>query len=213
MLKVNEIFKSIQGEGSFAGKQCSFVRLTGCNLRCSYCDTKYAYKKGGNLSIEEIIRKAKTLQSNLVEITGGEPLLQKETFELIDTLIKQKYIVLIETNGAISIKNINQHAIIILDLKCPGSKMSANTLWENIEYLRKKDEVKFVIGDRKDYDWAKDIAEKHNLAQRVNHVHFSPVYGKLVPKELAKWICHDNLDVRMQIQLHKYIWNPNTRGV
>jgi len=213
MLKVNEIFKSIQCEGSSVGKLCSFVRLTGCNLRCSYCDTKYAYKKGDDLSIGEIIRKVKTLRSNLVEITGGEPLLQKETFELIDTLIRQKYIVLIETNGTISIKNINQHAIIILDIKCPGSKMSANMLWENIEYLRKKDEVKFVIDDRKDYDWAKDIVAKYNLAQQVNHVHFSPVYGKLVPKELAKWICHDNLDVRMQIQIHKYIWGPDARGV
>lgn len=213
MLKVNEIFKSIQGEGSFAGKLCSFVRLSGCNLRCSYCDTKYAYKKGADLSIEEIIRKVKTLRSNLVEITGGEPLLQKQTFELIDTLIKQKYVVLIETNGTISIKNINQHTIIILDLKCPGSKMIANTLWENVEYLKKKDEVKFVICDRNDYDWAKDIATKYNLAQRVNHVHFSPVYGKLVPKELAEWICHDNLDVRMQLQLHKYIWEPDIRGV
>ncbi len=213
MIKVNEIFKSIQGEGSFAGKLCSFIRLTDCNLRCSYCDTKYAYEKGDDFSIEEIVRKAKMLGPNLVEITGGEPLLQKETTELIDTLIKQKYIVLIETNGTIGIKNINQHAIIILDLKCPGSKMSANTLWKNIEYLRKKDEVKFVIGDRKDYDWAKDIAEKYNLNQRVNNVHFSPVYGKLVPKKLVEWICHDNLDVRMQIQLHKYIWNPNTRGV
>jgi len=213
MLKVNEIFKSIQGEGSFAGRLCSFIRLSGCNLRCSYCDTKYAYKKGADLSIEEIIQKVKTLGQNLVEITGGEPLLQKETFELIATLIKQKYIVLIETNGTISIKNINQHAIIILDLKCPGSKMSANTLWENIEYLRKKDDVKFVIGDRKDYDWAKNIVTKCNLAQRVNSVHFSPVYGKLVPKELAEWICHDNLDVRMQLQLHKYIWGPDIRGV
>ena len=213
MLKVNEIFKSVQGEGSFAGKLCSFVRLSGCNLRCSYCDTKYAYKKGEDLSIEEIIRKVNTLSQNLVEITGGEPLLQKETIELIDTLIKQKYIVLIETNGTISIKNINQHAIIILDLKCPGSKMSASTLWKNIEYLRKKDEVKFVIGDKNDYDWAKDIVSKYNLAQRVNSIHFSPVYGKLVPKELAEWICHDNLDVTMQLQLHKYIWGPDIRGV
>ncbi len=213
MLKVNEIFKSIQGEGSFAGRLCSFVRLTGCNLRCIYCDTKYAYEKGEYLSIEEIVKRVKTLRSNLVEITGGEPLLQKQTYELIDTLIKQKYIVLIETNGSISIKNINQRAIIILDLKCPGSKMSANTLWENIEYLKKKDEVKFVIGDRKDYDWAKDIAAKYNLAQQVNHVHFAPVYDKLVPKELAEWICHDNLDVRMQLQLHKYIWGPDARGV
>jgi len=213
MIKVTESFKSIQGEGSFAGKLCSFVRLSGCNLRCSYCDTKYAYEKGDDLSIEEIVRKIKILKSNLVEITGGEPLLQKETFELIDTLIKQKYIVLIETNGTIGIENINQHAIIILDLKCPGSKMSVNTLWKNIEYLRKKDEVKFVIGDRKDYDWAKNVTAKYNLTQRVNHVHFSPVYSKLVPKELAEWICNDNLDVRMQIQIHKYIWDPNTRGV
>ena len=213
MLKVNEIFKSIQGEGSFVGKLCSFVRLTGCNLRCSYCDTKYAYKKGDDLSIEEITQRVKTLGQNLVEITGGEPLLQKETTELIDSLIKQKHIVLIETNGTISIKNINQHAIIILDLKCPGSKMSDHTLWKNIEYLRKKDEVKFVIGDRKDYDWAKTIVAKYNLSQRVNSVHFSPVYDKLVPKELVEWICSDNLDVRVQIQIHKYIWTPNTRGV
>ena len=213
MLKVNEIFKSVQGEGSFAGKLCSFVRLTGCNLRCIYCDTKYAYKDGDDLSIEEIIQRVKILGQDLVEITGGEPLLQKETTGLIDTLIKQKYIVLIETNGTISIKNINQYATIILDLKCPGSRMSANTLWENIEYLRKKDEVKFVIGDRKDYDWAKDIAVKHSLVQRVNHVHFAPVYGKLVPKELAEWIYCDNLDVRMQIQIHKYIWGPDARGV
>ena len=124
MIKVNEIFKSIQGEGSFAGKLCSFVRLTGCNRRCSYCDTKYAYEKGYNLSTEEIVEKIKMLGPNLVEITGGEPLLQKETAELIDFLIKRKHVVLIETNGTISIKNINQHTIIILDLKCPGSKMS-----------------------------------------------------------------------------------------
>ncbi len=213
MIKVNEIFKSIQGEGSFAGKLCSFVRLTGCNLRCSYCDTKYAYEKGYDLSTEEIVEKIKMLGPNLVEITGGEPLLQKETTELIDFLIKRKHVVLIETNGTISIKNINQHAIIILDLKCPGSKMSDHTLWKNIEYLRKKDEVKFVIGDRKDYDWAKTIVAKYNLSQRVNSVHFSPVYDKLVPKELVEWICSDNLDVRVQIQIHKYIWTPNTRGV
>jgi len=213
MIKVNEIFKSIQGEGSFAGKLCSFVRLTGCNLRCSYCDTKYAYEKGYDLSTEEIVEKIKMMGPNLVEITGGEPLLQKETTELIDFLIKRKHVVLIETNGTISIKNINQHAIIILDLKCPGSKMSDHTLWKNIEYLRKKDEVKFVIGDRMDYDWAKTIVAKYNLSQRVNNVHFSPVYDKLVPKELVEWICSDNLDVRVQIQIHKYIWTPNTRGV
>ena len=213
MIKVNEVFKSIQGEGSFAGKLCSFIRLTGCNLRCSYCDTKYAYEKGYDLSTEEIVKKIKMLGPNLVEITGGEPLLQKETTELIDFLIKRKHVVLIETNGTISIKNINQHAIIILDLKCPGSKMSDHTLWKNIEYLRQKDEVKFVIGDRKDYDWAKTIVAKYNLSQRVNSVHFSPVYDKLVPKELVEWICSDNLDVRVQIQIHKYIWTPNTRGV
>ncbi len=209
---VNEIFKSIQGESSYAGLPCSFVRLTGCNLKCSYCDTSYAFDDGQEMNISSIISHIDNSGIKLVEITGGEPLLQKETPLLIETLLKKKFFVLVETNGSVDIDIVPSKAVIIMDLKCPGSGMSDRMKWENIEKLSGNDEVKFVIGDRRDYLWSVEKIREYELNKK-SHILFSPVCGKLEPKILVKWIMEDNLNVRFQLQLHKYIWGVDAKGV
>jgi len=211
MLWVSEIFYSIQGESSYAGYPCGFIRLSGCNLRCTYCDTTYVYENGDLLSIEEIIQKIHSFGSPLVEVTGGEPLLQEETPELVKTLLCENYTVLVETNGTKDISVLPEKAIRIMDIKCPGSGQDHFMDWENISRLRKKDEVKFVLMDEKDYQWAKGIIEKFQLRKKA-HILFSPVYGKLSPSDLAEWILRDRLPVRLQIQLHKILWPHIERG-
>ena len=214
MLKVNEIFYSIQGESSYAGRPCVFVRLTGCNLRCSYCDTRYAYDEGDDLEIGEIIDRISSHRCALVEITGGEPLIQKDTPVLTQRLLDLGFEVLLETNGSMDISVVEDRCVRILDIKCPSSGETKNNDLENLKRLRPKDEIKFAIGSREDYDYAKKILSFTDRAKEyVKPPLFSPVYGLLNPELLAQWILADHLDVRMQMQLHKIIWNPETRGV
>jgi 7-carboxy-7-deazaguanine synthase len=214
LLKVNEIFYSIQGESSYAGRPCVFVRLTGCNLRCSYCDTRYAYEEGDNLEIGEIINRIASHSCGLVEITGGEPLIQKETSLLIKELLDLGFEVLLETNGSMDISVIDNRCIKILDIKCPSSGEAKGNDLENLKRLQPKDETKFAIGSREDYDYAKNILSVMNRAHgNMKPPLFSPVYGRMNPELLAQWILADHLDVRMQIQLHKVIWGSETRGV
>jgi 7-carboxy-7-deazaguanine synthase len=211
-MKVCEIFTSIQGESSYAGLPCTFVRMTGCNLRCFYCDTTYAYIEGRDFSEKDIMKKVKDASINLVEITGGEPLLQEEVFNLIKTLLDNNYIVLIETNGSMSIKSIDRRAILILDLKTPGSGMSDKMDFSNIDHMKSNDEVKFVITNREDYEWSKLIISKYELTARCN-ILMSPAYGILSPEDLAKWMIEDKIRARLNIQLHKYIFINRERGV
>lgn len=213
-LVVNEIFYSIQGESTYAGLPCVFVRLTGCNLRCSYCDTEYAYSEGRTLAVEQILARVATYGCSLVEITGGEPLIQKETPTLISALLDHNYSVLLETNGSRNIGNIDEHCVKIVDFKCPSSGESHQNDLGNLERLAEHDEIKFVIGTREDYDYAKRIIEMIHLDPfRSNQVLLSPVFGKLEPKRLAGWILDDHLNARLQLQLHKLLWGPDQRGV
>jgi 7-carboxy-7-deazaguanine synthase len=209
MLKVNEIFKSIQGESSYAGIPCTFIRLAGCNLRCTYCDTNYAYYSGRELSDEEVISKIEEFGVSCVEFTGGEPLLQEETPPLLKTLLDRGYRVLVETNGSICIGCLDKRLTVIMDMKTPGSGMSERMNLRNLELLKKNDEVKFVLMDESDYEWARNIIQKYNLREKVNQVLMSPAYGVLSPKQLASWILRDNLEVRLQLQIQKYIWAPD----
>jgi len=211
-MKVNEIFYSIQGESTFAGLPCVFVRLTGCNLRCSYCDTKYAYDDGDEISIDEIIKRVKSYNCDLVEITGGEPLFQNDCVELVDNMLKSKIKILVETNGSLDISRLKEPVIRILDVKCPGSKENQKMYWDNLRNLRPDDNVKFVLTNRDDFDWAIAIVEKFYLFNKAN-VLFSPAFNLLEPEHLADWILKTSLPIRMQLQLHKYIWHPNKRGV
>ena len=213
MLKVNEIFHSIQGESSYIGLPCVFVRLTGCDLRCSWCDTPYAFHEGHSLSIEDIVKKIETYQSLLVEITGGEPLLQPDVYELMRALLKSGKTVLLETGGHIDISNVPEKVVKVVDVKCPGSGESERNLWGNLDRLKAHDEVKFVIRDRSDYDFAKQVLKKHHLKERCAAVLFSPVHNVLPPKLLSNWSLEDQLPVRLQIQLHKYVWGEHVRGV
>ena len=212
MLVVNEIFHSIQGESTHSGRPCVFIRLTYCNLRCSYCDTVYAFEEGRDMSVDEIIEKVNTYKCNFVEITGGEPLLQPEVHRLMTLLCDNGMEVLLETGGSIDISVVDPRVKRILDFKCHSSGMERRNLWENIHYLRKDDEVKFVIGTRVDYDWAKGVLRKFDITARCN-VLMGVVYGVLEPRLLAEWIIKDNLTVRFQLQTHKYIWNPDARGI
>jgi 7-carboxy-7-deazaguanine synthase len=212
VLKVNEIYHSIQGESSKSGLPCVFVRLTYCNLRCTYCDTEYAFYDGEDKSIDEIILEIKKFNCKLVEVTGGEPLVQKECLELMKLLCDEGFDVMLETGGSLTIKDIDERVQIIMDLKCPSSKMEKKNLYENINYLKPKDELKFVIGNRKDYDWSKEIISKYDLINK-SEILFSVVFGELEPVILVNWIIEDKLDVRYQLQMHKYIWHPETKGV
>ena len=208
-MKVCEIFASIQGESSLIGIPMVFIRLTGCNLRCTYCDTKYAYTEGQEMSIKKIINTVKNFRIKFVEITGGEPLLQTEVYELMDELVKN-YNVLLETNGSLSIEKVNSKIKVIIDIKTPGSGMSDKNYLGNLNFLKKSDEVKFVLTDRNDYDWAKDFIKKNNI--NVREILFSPAFGILNPQDLARWILEDALPVRMNLQIHKYIFGE-IRGV
>ncbi|MFC1837197.1 radical SAM protein [Thermodesulfobacteriota bacterium] len=213
-LKINEIFYSIQGESTFAGHPCTFVRLTGCNLRCSYCDTRYAYEEGDEMEISEVLSRVQQYQCPLVEITGGEPLIQKETPRLINQLLDLGHKVLLETNGSQDIDLVDQRCIKIVDFKCPSSGESKSSKLDNIAKISEHDEIKFVIGTREDYDYARRIIETLQIDPfRANQILLSAVFGQLEPSKLAQWILDDHLDVRMQLQMHKFIWNPNQRGV
>ncbi len=211
-MRISEIFYSIQGESSYAGQPCVFVRLTGCPLRCTWCDTDYAFYGGQDGSIDEILAKVQTYGCRLVEVTGGEPLAQPESLPLLTRLCDAGYTVLLETSGAIDIAPVDPRAHIILDVKCPGSGMTERMYWPNLAALTTKDEAKFVLTDRADYEWAKEMLAHHHLADRCS-VLFSPVFGSLDLRQLAEWILADRLPVRFQVQLHKYIWAPDMRGV
>ena len=211
-LQVTEIFYSIQGESTFAGKPCVFVRLTGCPLRCTWCDTDYAFFGGERLIVGAILEQVKSYDCRLVEVTGGEPLSQSETVGLISYLCDEGFEVLLETSGAIDTTLVDARAHIILDVKCPGSGMTDRMHWENLDRLSAKDEAKFVLKDRQDYEWAKDVLMHYRLTNRCS-VLFSPVFGELGLQPLAEWILEDRLPIRFQVQLHKYIWAPDMRGV
>ena len=212
-MKVNAIFRSIQGESTFAGLPCTFVRLTGCNLRCTYCDTTYAYEDGRDMAVGEVLGLIRELGSKLVEITGGEPMLQEaEVVELTDHLVREAYQVLIETNGSRDIGKLAPEVTRIVDVKCPDSGMMDKTRWENLEKLRPTDQLKFVLSSRRDYEWAKNLVKERGLMDRAT-ILFSPAFGLLEPKRLALWLCEDKLPIRLQLQLHKYIWGPGERGV
>lgn len=212
MLKVNEIYHSIQGESTNAGLLCVFIRLTGCNLRCTYCDTEYAFFEGKERSVDEIIEEVKKYNCKLVEVTGGEPLMQIESFELMKKLSNKGFDVMLETAGNMPIKDVDKRIKIIMDLKCPSSGMMDKNLYENVDHLKKDDEVKFVIGNRKDYDWMKEIISKYDLQNKCALL-ASVVFGKLEPLTLVNWILEDKLEVRFQLQMHKFIWHPETKGV
>jgi 7-carboxy-7-deazaguanine synthase len=211
-MKISEIFTSIQGESSFAGMPCSFVRLTGCNLRCSYCDTLYAYEDGYELTGEEVMRKIRNTGLDLIEITGGEPLLQKEVYHMMRVLLEEGRTVLIETNGSQNIRGIDRRAVIILDIKTPGSGMSDKMDLSNLDAIGKHDEVKFVVTDRNDYEWAKDIISTFRLVQKCSLL-ISPAFGFMRPEDLAHWMIDDRLPARLNLQLHKYIFGSEKRGV
>lgn len=212
VLNVCEIFASIQGESTCSGLPCVFVRLTGCNLRCVYCDTAYSLEDGYEMTADEVIEAVCSYHIGLVEITGGEPLLQEGVFPLVTSLLDLGFAVLIETNGTVSVRALDHRAVVIMDVKCPSSGMAGRTDMDNIAWLRQEDEVKFVLSGRADYEWAKCFVTKHALIERCK-VLFSPVYGILRPAELAGWIVADSLAVRLNLQIHKYIFGPDVRGV
>ena len=212
-LTVNEICLSIQGESTWAGLPCVFVRLTGCDLRCSYCDTTYAFTEGTRRPLPEVLAEALALDCPLVEVTGGEPLLQPATLPLLSALCDAGRTVLLETSGTHDISPVDPRVHRIMDLKTPGSGESGRNLESNLGALTKQDEVKFVIGSREDYEWSREKVCRYALASRVNSVLFSPVFGRIEPASIVQWILEDKLDVRFQLQLHKFIWNPKQRGV
>jgi 7-carboxy-7-deazaguanine synthase len=211
-LVVNEIFHSIQGESSQAGFPCVFIRLTACNLRCTWCDTEYAFTEGERMSVPEILERVGAFGCRRVEVTGGEPLLQEAALGLMSELCDRGYDVMLETGGALSIAAVDGRVRRIVDIKCPGSGMSDRNFWGNIRELKPTDEVKFVLRDRADFEWAMDAIREHGLSGRCP-VLFSPVFGELDPAALAAWILESRAPVRMQLQLHKFIWEPSTRGV
>jgi 7-carboxy-7-deazaguanine synthase len=212
-LTVNEIYHSVQGESTWAGRPCVFVRLTFCDLRCSYCDTEYAFYEGQKQSLDEIVAQVAALQCPLVEITGGEPLLQKNVLPLMKMLCDAGHTVLLETSGAHDISPVDPRVHRIMDLKTPGSSEVEKNLWSNIEHLTPRDEVKFVIGSREDYEWSREKVSRFSLAKRCNAVLFSPIFGRIDPRQIVEWILADKLDVRFQLQMHKFIWTPTQRGV
>jgi len=212
MLKINEIFKSIQGESSHTGLPCIFVRLTGCNLRCTYCDTEYAFYKGKEMTVAQVTNAVERFGISLVEITGGEPLLQKEVYPLMQTLLEKRYTVMLETGGSLALDEVPEPVIKIMDLKCPASGEESRNNYDNLSRLTLQDEVKFVILNREDYDWSRKILNEYSIHERAQ-VLFSPVYEKLELKDLTKWVLEDNLPVRLQTQLHKVIWSKDAIGV
>ena len=211
-MKICEIFRSIQGESTYAGLPCVFIRTSGCNLRCNYCDTTYAYEEGREMTEDEVFAQAVSYRTGTVEITGGEPLMQKSVYPLIKRLLDSGFKVLIETNGSVNIKGVDPRAIIIMDIKTPGSKMSGSLDTGNLELLKPEDEVKFVIADRHDYEWTRDFISANKL-EAICTILLAPVFGRLSPRDLSQWILDDNLNVRLNLQLHKYIYDPEERGV
>jgi len=213
VLTVNEIFHSIQGESTYVGEPCVFVRLTACDLRCRWCDTPYAFHEGRKMSIDEVVARVDEYGCPTVEITGGEPLLQADVYPLMQRLLDAGKTVLLETGGHRSIANVPEGVVRVMDIKCPGSGEAEKTCWSNLSKLTVRDQVKFVIADRADYEYARDLVERERLAECCGTVLFSPVHGELSLREVAEWLLADRLPVRLQIQLHKYIWDPQTRGV
>jgi 7-carboxy-7-deazaguanine synthase len=213
MLTINEIFYSVQGESSYAGRPCVFVRLTACDLRCSWCDTPYAFHEGTKRSLDSVFAEVDAYTCPLVEVTGGEPLLQADVYPLMEGLLASGRTVLLETGGHRSTSRVPPGVVTILDVKCPGSGESEKNDWTNLERLQPHDEVKFVIKDRTDYEYAREIVARHDLARRAAAVHFSPVHAVMDARTLSEWVLADSLPVRVQLQLHKYIWDPTTRGV
>ena len=211
-LVVNEIFYSIQGESGHAGRPCVFIRLTYCNLRCSYCDTEYAFHEGVSMDIPEILERVRAYRCPLVEVTGGEPLVQKHIHELLEKLSDEGFEVLLETGGSLDISRVDSRVKRIVDFKCPGSGMEGHNLWSNVDHLSPRDEVKFVIGNHDDFEWSVEKIRLFDIENRCT-VLFSTVFGELLPVQLAEWILAENLRVRLQLQLHKYLWEPETRGV
>jgi 7-carboxy-7-deazaguanine synthase len=213
MLTVNEIFFSIQGESTRAGRPCVFVRLTACDLRCSWCDTEYAFYEGQKRTVEDVVAEVERYGCPLVEITGGEPLLQEEVYPLMRALLERGRTVMLETGGHRPIGRVPQEVVKIVDVKCPASGEASKNEWGNLEQLSSHDEVKFVVQDRADYDFAKDVITKFQLASKCGAVLMSPVHGVLDPRVLSEWMLADRLPARLQMQIHKLIWEPNTRGV
>ncbi|MGH9904891.1 MAG: radical SAM protein [Pyrinomonadaceae bacterium] len=214
MLRVTEIFHSIQGESTHAGRPCTFVRLTGCPMRCVWCDSEYTFSGGEHFSLEDITAEVRAHGCKLVEITGGEPLAQEEAHSLITRLCDEGYEVLVETGGYVTTAGVDRRAKIILDVKCPGSGEHNRNHWPNLDVLdADKDEVKFVVTNRDDWDFARDIIERFQLETRTRAVLISPAWGQIDLKELADWISSSGLNVRLQLQMHKYIWGPEARGV
>jgi 7-carboxy-7-deazaguanine synthase len=211
-MKISEIFTSIQGESTFAGLPCTFIRAAGCNLHCSYCDTLYAREGGSEWSLERILNRVREAGFALTELTGGEPLLQQESYLLMERLLEEGYAVLLETNGSVSLEQVDRRVIKIMDLKCPGSEMSSYMAFSNIAYLTQDDEVKFVIGNRSDFDWAREIIGEYRLLEKCT-VLISPVFSQLKASTAAEWILQEQLPVRLQLQLHKVIWPEKNRGV
>ena len=213
MLTINEIFYSVQGESTYAGRPCVFVRLTACDLRCSWCDTPYAFHEGTKRPVEKILAEVDAFACPLVEVTGGEPLLQDDVYPLMEGLLARGRTVLLETGGHRSTARVPERVVTILDVKCPGSGESEKNDWSNLDRLRPHDEVKFVVRDRADYEYAREAIARHDLAGRAAAIHLSPVHGVMNPRTLSEWVLADSLPVRVQLQLHKYIWDPATRGV
>jgi 7-carboxy-7-deazaguanine synthase len=216
-LRITEIFHSVQGESTWAGLPCTFVRITGCPLRCVWCDTEYAFHGGERMALDAIVARVAEIGTRLVEVTGGEPLAHRNAFPLVRMLLDRGFTVLVETSGAFDISPLDPRAHRIMDLKCPGSGEESRNLWSNLDHLTSRDEIKFVIADRADYEWARDIVRKQ-LAPMLNDgrlraILFSPVWERMDFRELADWVLEDRLPVRYQIQLHKAIWGANVPGV
>ena len=211
-LKINEIYYSVQGESTHTGRPCIFIRLTYCNLRCSYCDTEYAFYEGKDMEIAQIISEIQQWDCNLVEVTGGEPLFQEECIDLLHELINSNYEVMLETGGSLSISDVPKKVVKIVDFKCPSSGMVKKNLWSIVDDLQAHDEVKFVIGNREDFDWAKDRITEYSM-DKICTLLFSPTFGEINPQQIVEWILAENLPVRMQLQMHKMIWSPEEKGV
>ena len=211
-LKINEIYYSVQGESTHAGRPCIFIRLTFCNLRCTYCDTEYAFYEGKDMEIDDIMSEIQQWDCNLVEVTGGEPLFQEECIDLLNELVISKYEVMLETGGSLPISDIPKNVIKIVDFKCPSSGMEMKNLWSIVDNLQPHDEVKFVIGNREDFYWAKEKITEYSLDKKCT-VLFSPTFGEIDPQKIVEWILAENLPVRIQIQMHKMIWSPEEKGV
>jgi 7-carboxy-7-deazaguanine synthase len=213
VLTVNEIYLSVQGESTHVGRPCVFVRLTACDLRCRWCDTPYAFTGGRKMSIDDVVAEVERHGTPLVEITGGEPLLQRDVYPLMERLIERGHGVMLETGGHVPLDDVPDPVVAIVDVKCPGSGEAGKMHWPNLDQLSPHDEVKFVIADRTDFEYAADVTRRYNLTERAAAVLFSPVHGELEPATLARWILEAHLPVRLQLQAHKYIWGAEARGV